>query len=46
MRDPFAWSLPLGRVFGITVRMHVLFFVFVIVMWLKKIARTASQAKR
>jgi Zn-dependent protease len=25
MRDPFSWSLPLGRMFGITVRMHVLF---------------------
>lgn len=25
MRDPFSWSLPLGRVFGITIRVHVLF---------------------
>jgi Zn-dependent protease len=25
MHDPFAWSLPLGRVFGITVRVHWLF---------------------
>ncbi len=25
MRDPFFWSIPLGRVFGITVRVHVLF---------------------
>ncbi len=25
MRDPFAWSIPLGRMFGITVRVHVLF---------------------
>jgi stage IV sporulation protein FB len=37
MRDPFTWSLPLGRLFGITVRVHVLFFVFIIVMWLRKI---------
>lgn len=27
MRDPFFWSIPLGRVFGITVRVHLLFVV-------------------
>ncbi|HEY7329404.1 MAG TPA: M50 family metallopeptidase [Gemmataceae bacterium] len=25
MRDPFFWSVPLGRFFGITVRVHLLF---------------------
>src|SRR3954463_15668421 len=25
MNDPFAWSLPVGRLFGITVRIHWLF---------------------
>jgi stage IV sporulation protein FB len=25
MRDPLTWSLPLGRIFGITVRVHILF---------------------
>src|SRR5260370_2163952 len=25
MRDPFSWSIPLGSVFGITVRIHLLF---------------------
>ena len=25
MRDPFYWSLPLGRLFGITIRVHWLF---------------------
>jgi stage IV sporulation protein FB len=30
MRDPFFWSVPLGRVFGITVRVHLLFFVVTI----------------
>jgi Zn-dependent protease len=25
MRDPLTWSLPLGRLFGITIRVHVLF---------------------
>ncbi|MGH7170560.1 MAG: site-2 protease family protein, partial [Gemmataceae bacterium] len=27
MRDPFFWSIPLGRVFGIRVQVHLLFFV-------------------
>lgn len=35
MRDPFTWSLPLGRMFGVTVRMHVLFPLFILVMWLR-----------
>src|SRR5690242_6586215 len=25
MRDPFSWSFPIGRLFGITVRIHFLF---------------------
>jgi len=25
MRDPFSWTISLGRVFGITVRVHLLF---------------------
>ena len=25
MRDPFFWSIPVGRFFGITVRVHLLF---------------------
>jgi stage IV sporulation protein FB len=25
MRDPFSWSFAVGRLFGITVRIHVLF---------------------
>jgi Zn-dependent protease len=25
MQDPFAWSIPCGRVFGITIRIHILF---------------------
>jgi Zn-dependent protease len=35
MRDPFTWALPVGRLFGITVRVHLLFFLFVLVMWLR-----------
>src|SRR5437762_1639766 len=25
MQDPFAWSFPFGRLFGITIRIHILF---------------------
>src|SRR5260370_2079061 len=25
MRDPLSWSLPIGRLFGITIRVHLLF---------------------
>jgi stage IV sporulation protein FB len=35
MHDPFAWSFPMGRLFGITVRVH-LFFPFValgLILW-------------
>jgi Zn-dependent protease len=35
MRDPFSWSFPLGRMAGITVRVHILFVVFVLAMWLR-----------
>src|SRR5262245_14005597 len=29
MHDPFAWSIPFGRLFGVTIRIHVLFpFIF------------------
>src|SRR5437762_2318190 len=35
MRDPFSYSLPIGRLFGITIRIHLLFFIFVLAMWLK-----------
>jgi Zn-dependent protease len=44
MRDPFSWSLPLGRIFGITVRLHILFLVFILVMWLKKIRADNNEA--
>src|SRR5919204_2089173 len=25
MRDPFFWSIPLGRLFGVNIRVHLLF---------------------
>jgi stage IV sporulation protein FB len=35
MRDLFAWSLPLGRLFGITIKVHILFPFVVIPLILK-----------
>jgi Zn-dependent protease len=35
MRDPFFWSIPLGRVFGITIRVHLLFAVVTAAMILR-----------
>jgi Zn-dependent protease len=39
MRDPFSWSLPIGRLFGITIKVHVLFPVVALGL----ILRAASQ---
>ena len=35
MRDPISWSFPLGRMFGVSVRVHLLFIVFVLGTLLK-----------
>lgn len=35
MRDPFTWSLPIGRFFGISVRVHVLLVVVFLGFWLR-----------
>lgn len=35
MRDPFFWSIPLGRVFGITIRVHLLFPVVALALMLR-----------
>src|SRR5436190_22191178 len=32
MADPFSWSLPLGRIFGVRVRCHVLFVLTALVV--------------
>jgi len=32
MRDPLTWALPIGRAFGITIRIHLLFFVLMIAL--------------
>jgi stage IV sporulation protein FB len=37
MRDPFTWALPLGRIFGISVRLHILFPILILVMWLRAV---------
>lgn len=35
MRDPFTWSLPIGRVLGITVRVHILLVVVFLGFYLR-----------
>jgi Zn-dependent protease len=35
MRDPFLWSIPLGRLFGITVRVHILYPVVALALILR-----------
>jgi Zn-dependent protease len=40
MRDPFTWSLPLGRLFGVNVRVHILFLMVAVALWLRKMAPT------
>lgn len=37
MRDPMSWSVPLFRAFGITVRLHVLFFVITLGLFLRQV---------
>jgi Zn-dependent protease len=37
MRDPLNWSIPLFRVFGIQVRLHILYIVVVLGMMLRQI---------
>ena len=35
MRDPMSWSIPLFRVFGIQVKLHILYIVITLAMLLK-----------
>src|SRR6266699_3638321 len=35
MQDPFAWSIPFGRLFGITIRVHILFPVVALALILR-----------
>jgi stage IV sporulation protein FB len=35
MRDPLSWSFPIGRLFGITVRVHILLIVFALGLYLR-----------
>jgi stage IV sporulation protein FB len=35
MTNPFTWAVPLGRVFGITLRIHLLFIAFALVPFLR-----------
>ncbi|GIW81020.1 MAG: hypothetical protein KatS3mg105_2827 [Gemmatales bacterium] len=35
MRDPFSWSMPFGRLFGVNIRIHILFPLIVLAMILR-----------
>jgi len=39
MRDPMSWALPVYRLFGITVRIHLLFFVVTLGLFLRQIGQ-------
>jgi Zn-dependent protease len=43
MRDPFAWSIPFGRLFGITIRVHLLFPVVVLGLILRAACQKDAQ---
>lgn len=44
MTDPTSWSFPLGRIAGITVRVHLLLVVFILGMMLRGLNATPSYA--
>jgi len=44
MRDPLTWSFPIGRFFGITVRVHLLFLFFTIGMVARGLTAEKSYA--
>ena len=37
MRDPMSWSIPVFRAFGIQVKVHLLFFIFTLGMFLRQV---------
>jgi Zn-dependent protease len=39
MRDPFSWSFPVGRLFGIAIRVHILFPVIALALVLRVAAQ-------
>ena len=39
MRDPMRWAVPLFRAFGISVRVHVLFFVITLGLFLRQVGQ-------
>jgi Zn-dependent protease len=42
MRDPMSWALPLYRAFGISVKVHILFFVIVLPLCLRQISELSG----
>jgi Zn-dependent protease len=43
MRDPMSWSIPVFRLFGIQVRVHIFFFVITIGLFLRQLSLTQYQ---
>ena len=37
MQDPFAWSFPFGRLFGVTIRVHILFPLVAVALILRNV---------
>src|SRR4051794_13843476 len=44
MRDPFSWSFPIGRLFGITIKVHILFPLVVLGLILRPVFMDGSKA--
>jgi len=38
MRDPMSWSIPVFRLFGIQVKVHIFFFVITIGLFLRQLS--------
>jgi Zn-dependent protease len=43
MSDPMSWSIPAGRYFGIRVRIHLFFAVFVVARWLSALLESSRE---
>jgi Zn-dependent protease len=43
MSDPMTWSIPAGRYFGIRVRIHLAFVLFVVARWLNALIESSRE---
>src|SRR3954462_15787912 len=44
MRDPMSWSIPLFRAFGIQVKVHILYIVITLAMFLREFTKHRAHA--